>query len=259
MISAQLTFSEYFIVVLFIIVLLIIGFFRTPKGKGIWGEYQVKNKLKWFFRKSGVVINNFVYVDEDYESAVDSKHIKTIQIDHIVVGEKGVLVVETKNYAGRIYGNKNQSEWTQVLNYGKVKNKVHNPIMQNETHCYYVQKIVGENVPIRSVVVFVKNNTEHITCTGEVVNLNSLKKYLCFLPDLLTQEQVIEIADKLQSVNQSGTISNRQHKKNVKNLLNDIDAGVCPRCGSALVHRRGQYGDFMGCSNYPKCKYKKKI
>ncbi len=33
---------------------------------------------------------------------------------------------------------------------------------------------------------------------------------------------------------------------------------VCPRCGGALVKRSGKYGTFMGCSNYPKCRYIKK-
>jgi len=33
---------------------------------------------------------------------------------------------------------------------------------------------------------------------------------------------------------------------------------VCPRCGGTLVKRSGKYGAFMGCSNYPKCRYIKK-
>ncbi len=30
---------------------------------------------------------------------------------------------------------------------------------------------------------------------------------------------------------------------------------LCPECGSALVIRKGKYGEFTACSNYPKCKY----
>ena len=29
----------------------------------------------------------------------------------------------------------------------------------------------------------------------------------------------------------------------------------CPECGSPLVIRKGKYGEFTGCSNYPQCKY----
>ena len=30
---------------------------------------------------------------------------------------------------------------------------------------------------------------------------------------------------------------------------------VCPRCGSPLLRRKGRYGEFLGCSGYPKCRY----
>ena len=29
----------------------------------------------------------------------------------------------------------------------------------------------------------------------------------------------------------------------------------CPECGSPLVIRKGKFGEFVACSNYPKCKY----
>ena len=29
----------------------------------------------------------------------------------------------------------------------------------------------------------------------------------------------------------------------------------CPECGSPLVIRKGKYGEFTACSNYPTCKY----
>ena len=33
---------------------------------------------------------------------------------------------------------------------------------------------------------------------------------------------------------------------------------ACPECGSPLVIRKGRYGEFTACSNYPECKYIKK-
>jgi len=32
----------------------------------------------------------------------------------------------------------------------------------------------------------------------------------------------------------------------------------CPECGNDLVVRKGKYGEFVACSNYPECKYIKK-
>ena len=33
---------------------------------------------------------------------------------------------------------------------------------------------------------------------------------------------------------------------------------ACPECGNPLVIRKGRYGEFVACSNYPECKYIKK-
>lgn len=31
--------------------------------------------------------------------------------------------------------------------------------------------------------------------------------------------------------------------------------GNCPICGGVLLVREGKYGRFLGCSNYPRCRY----
>lgn len=33
----------------------------------------------------------------------------------------------------------------------------------------------------------------------------------------------------------------------------------CPKCEGKLIKRRSEYGEFYGCTNYPKCTYKKRI
>ena len=33
----------------------------------------------------------------------------------------------------------------------------------------------------------------------------------------------------------------------------------CPNCGSELVKRNGKHGNFIGCSNFPKCKFSASI
>lgn len=37
------------------------------------------------------------------------------------------------------------------------------------------------------------------------------------------------------------------------------DPNICPECGGRLRERSGPYGRFMGCTNYPDCRYNKKI
>ncbi|MFH4415991.1 MAG: type I DNA topoisomerase [Neisseriaceae bacterium] len=37
--------------------------------------------------------------------------------------------------------------------------------------------------------------------------------------------------------------------------LNVLDGKLCPQCGGQLVYKRGRYGKFIGCANYPQCKH----
>ncbi len=47
-------------------------------------------------------------------------------------------------------------------------------------------------------------------------------------------------------------------KKNIKSQKVAIPTGEnCPKCGSELLLRKGRYGEFIACSNFPKCKYTK--
>jgi DNA topoisomerase-1 len=45
-------------------------------------------------------------------------------------------------------------------------------------------------------------------------------------------------------------------KKSIKSKKMAIPTGqMCPKCGSELLRRKGRYGEFIACSNFPKCKY----
>ena len=46
--------------------------------------------------------------------------------------------------------------------------------------------------------------------------------------------------------------------KNMEKKAPEKTGDVCPECGSDLVLRKGKYGEFVACSNYPTCKYIKK-
>ena len=48
-------------------------------------------------------------------------------------------------------------------------------------------------------------------------------------------------------------------KRESKNSDNTEVAKICPRCGGNLIIREGKYGKFLGCSNFPNCKYTEKV
>ena len=44
------------------------------------------------------------------------------------------------------------------------------------------------------------------------------------------------------------------HKKKAE-VANHIGANSCPKCGGELLTRKGKYGDFKRCNNYPKRRF----
>jgi DNA topoisomerase-1 len=45
-------------------------------------------------------------------------------------------------------------------------------------------------------------------------------------------------------------------KQNIKSKKIAIPTGeMCPKCGNELIQRKGRYGEFIACGNFPKCKY----
>lgn len=231
-------------IILVTLALILAVYLKHPSTRGKRGERRVRRVI-------GKTVKNKQYVINDLILAVDGK---STQIDHIVINSHGIFVIETKNYSGKIYGSESQQEWTQVLAYGNIKNKLYNPLKQNATHIYNIKKIVGK-MPIRSLVVFVQNNIEHIDADG-VIPLYELKATLQQGENVLTDSQMQTIYDLLLS--SKSNISTKEHIKNIQKQQCDLEQGICPRCGGELVLRHGKYGEFWGCSNYPKCKFIKK-
>lgn len=214
--------------------------------RGEIGETKVDSKLNpWIFGKvEHRQINNLILID---------KNGKSHQIDHIEIRENGIFCIETKNYKGWIFGNENQDKWTQTL-YNNEKHQFTNPLKQNKSHIYHISQVLGDSYKINSVVVMVKNNANRINCEN-VVNLDDLRSYLKNFYDgtRLSIEEMDEIYFKL--INSAAEMSNREHVANIKETQEDLQNGICPRCGGQLVERTGKYGEFFGCENYPKCKF----
>lgn len=96
----------------------------------------------------------------------DPRRKASCEIDHILICERGVFVIETKNRSGEIYGDDTREEWTQVLAGGEIVHTMRSPVLQNGTHVRFVKEIlyrrVHERVPVTGLVVFAQGNTRHI-------------------------------------------------------------------------------------------------
>lgn len=214
--------------------------------KGEVGEAKVNSKLNplLFGKVEHKQINDFIIIDNSGKSH---------QIDHIEIRHNGIFCIETKNYIGWIFGNDTSDKWMQSLYTGE-KHYFTNPIKQNKSHIYHLSNILEKKYHIICLVVMVQNNADRIY-SNSVVNLCDLKNFLKYYDDgtYYTTEEMENIYYTL--ISKRACITKKEHVQNIESTQRQINEGICPRCGGQLVKRCGTYGEFIGCSNYPNCKF----
>lgn len=236
----------------FLILAVLIFIFRLfrPEIKGWIGEKRVASILGSLDRTKYSVINNVVL----------NTHGKTSQIDHLVVSDFGVFVIETKNYKGWIVGGENAEFWTQVIY--KHKNKFYNPIRQNIGHISALKHHLSEfpNLRYVSIVVFSSKAEIKVHTSKEVIHPYELLGVIAKYSEAILPEgekegiiQKITISNSKDSYNKSEHI--RSIRQRVQKRESSIRENKCPQCGGALTVRQGRYGRFLGCSSFPKCKF----
>lgn len=52
---------------------------------------------------------------------------------------------------------------------------------------------------------------------------------------------------------------NQQCYEKMAELPAEAEVEVCPVCGGELVKRKGRFGMFFGCGNYPRCRFTKNV
>lgn len=115
------------------------------------------------------------------------------------------------------------------------------------------------------IVTFNDNATIKVPHNKSIVIKHSqLKQVILQYNNRVFSKQDI---DSIISTIQSAAVTNKkvkkQHKTNVEKArvyrnYNLINGGKCPECGGVLVERSGKYGNFYGCSNFPKCRHTEK-
>ncbi len=239
-----------YIVIFVVVAISVIQKAFKAELRGRYGERAVRKKLAVLPKEKYIVFNDIMVKTER----------GTSQIDHVVVSQYGIFVIETKNYNGMILGGENSDEWTQNI-YGK-KYRFRNPLKQNYGHVKALESVLAlPKEYFIPIVVFMQRANLKVKTAQRVTTLKWLINAIYEHKELvLTQEEVDEIVKKINNLNITG--SRREHvsdiQSNVRAANEKIKSGICPKCGGALRLRRGKYGDFYGCSNYPKCKFTKK-
>lgn len=240
----KLLFSKEYIFLWLIVILIPI---IQKKVIGFFGEFWVKLELKKL-KKDYKVLNNVIVRTID-----NSTH----QIDHIVVSKYGIFVIETKQINGYIKGNDYDKNWT--VKRGKNTYYINNPVHQNYGHIKALSEVLGKNTDKFISIVCISSQAKVRVNSKYVVRIYKLVKYIkSYTIELLSN--YIEVYNTLVSRNIKGYTNSRMHVKSVKEIkkvtANDL-INKCPLCGGELVNRQSKYGSFIGCSNYPRCRFKK--
>jgi hypothetical protein len=142
------------------------GIAQSQHRKNI-GEALLAETIGRHFARPHLLLNNVTLPTPD----------GTTQIDHVLVADNGIFVIETKHYSGWIFGDPNDRQWTQVI-YRK-KSRFQNPLRQNFGHIKALQSLfdLPEN-HFQSVVVFTSDAGFKTNLGPNVVQLAGLIPFL---------------------------------------------------------------------------------
>ena len=122
---------------------------------GLSGEHNALHIIK-SIPKNYIIFSNITISHDDKES----------ETDLIILGEKGVFIIEVKNHIGVINGKEQEHNWTQFKETkfgGKYINPFFNPTKQVKTHVFRLSQVLKEvdyDNWIQGVVYFVNPNVE---------------------------------------------------------------------------------------------------
>lgn len=225
----------------------------SGEGEGSWGEKCIARVLKNRIENAEFYQNVYIPIED-----------RTAELDIVMIDKTGIYVFESKAYGGTIYGNPEYMKWVQYL--GGQKSTFYNPVKQNERHCYYLSKAL--KIPrktIESFVVF-ENRASLANVSplkGEQYTICKRKRLADLLLDKIYSKTTVfteaDIADIKKKLKEWSTNTEEKKKEHIQQVKVRMNSNICPVCGKNLITRKGKYGEFIGCTGYPQCKYTRNL
>ncbi len=225
------------ILVLILLIIIIVGIIifikkTLPKIKQKKLMKKINKTISKLPKDKYIIMDNLLLKYKDY----------THQIDYLILSRYGIFVIEMKNYSGTIIGDEYKDNWLNIM--GKKKHYFLNPIYQNHGHIKVLESLFKLNGDIyRPIVCFSDKVDIQVTSKKDIVDLDNLVNCIEKYKKVVNYYNIDELKEIIDNLD--------LHKKSGKTS----DNMTCPKCGNRLVVRNGEYGEFLGCSNYPNCKY----
>ena len=204
--------------------------FKVKRDKGKHGEYLIWTKLRHIEKEGGRFLFN-LYLPKEKGG--------TTELDVLLIAAQGIFVFESKNYSGWIFGSEKSRLWTQTLPAGRRKShkeRFLNPIMQNDLHVRCLKQVIGNDVPIRSIVVFsdgceLKKLDVNMAGAIQVVRLGNVLNVVEGLNwgTHLTKERIDELFEKLYPYSQITDDVKALHVAEIQKKLREADVDESPQ------------------------------
>ena len=134
-------------------------------------------------------------------------------------------------------------------------------------------KDFGE-IPCFSILVInckdfkISENKNNFTIPTVIINgmlnlRNAVNEVSIGCVECFSEEDKRSIYNYIKTNQYLGREIRQVHSESVKQINYEKKRAIlhnqCPYCKAELILRNGKYGEFWGCSNYPQCKYTRKI
>ena len=203
-----------------------------------------------------------------HDVLIDGNDGFTSQIDLVLIGNKGVYVVEMKMFDdAKIYGDTLKTKWN-YYKHGK-KYEIYSPLKQNQKHIQYLKNLLNDfgDIPVFSIITMIcddfkirgENGENTIICNSLPAMERAIYKIAEGKPEVLDDIKKQEIYDYIKTNQHIGREARQDHTQRVKAYKENLEEmekkKICPYCKVELVLRSGKNGEFYGCRNFPKCRY----
>lgn len=160
-------------------------------------------------------------VSKQYGNVILKTHYGSTEVDHILVTDRGVFIIETKAHKGTILGTVRNDKWVQRLTTSKgVKDyEFYNPIKQNEGHIKKVKELLGTD-QVCGIVCFPNADAKSCKVPKGVVTLEGLNKTMVqiYKNSPPARYNIREVCGKIEKANQTSASAKRKHVAYVKRV-----------------------------------------
>lgn len=220
----------------------------TPTRIGNLGEYKINIQLDQL-PKNSKYLSDLLIPNVNTKSGYS-------QIDHVILTPYSIFVVETKNYAGTIYGDRSRAMWSV-----NGKFPMMNPFNQNYGHIQAIKAVLDlvDDTQFVSMVSFNKRCTFKVNEELRKIKSNDLIVYDTELSEFISRkinvlkllnpelifsnDEIQNLYNKLMGANITDSHIREKHVEKLKNKDNVVSVNkektlsICKTCGKEVSEK----------------------